>query len=75
MKRSKIIAQVTDWRSAAKLDQKSRLDRSLVAGSIVLFNGVPQNESCCRPIEPIPVVICPSYTVGCDQSYCHMHQY
>jgi hypothetical protein len=79
MKRAKIIAQVTDWRSANKLDMKSRLDRNLFAGSVVLFNGVDQNEKCCPVIEEIPVVACPepcsACTTGCNQSYCHMHQY
>ena len=78
MKRAKIIAQVIDWRSANKLDMKSRLDRNLFAGSVVLFNGVPQNKTCCPTIEKIPVVVCPECsecTTGCNQSYCHMHQY
>jgi hypothetical protein len=79
MKRAKIIAQVTDWRSAAKLDMKSRLDRNLFAGSVVLFNGVAQNETCCPVIDEIPVVDCPApcsaCTGGCQEAYCDMHQY
>ena len=79
MKRAKIIAQVTDWRSANKLDQKSRLDRNLFAGSVVLFNGVDQNTPCCPTIEAPPVVACPApcneCTGGCQEAYCDMHQY
>jgi hypothetical protein len=72
MKRAKILAQITNFRSARALDQKSRTDRNLFAGSTVLFKGTAQNEPCCAQIEPpdtIPVV-----DVFCDATACYRHQ-
>lgn len=74
MKRAKVLAGITNGKV---LDRKDRLDRSLFAGNPVLVYGVQQNNPVC-PCAPLVYPLaqeCTTYTGGCHQTFCSMHQY